>query len=147
MHLAQLNIARLIEPIDSPRLADFVANLDRINALAENSPGFVWRFQTSEGDATGAEHAFGDDMIVNLSVWESVEALRAYVFESDHVAILRRRRDWFRRMDMPHAVLWWIPGGHHPDVSEAADRLAHLTEHGATEAAFTFGKPFPAISA
>lgn len=136
-HLAQLNIAKLQAPIDSPQLADFVANLDRINALADRSPGFVWRLQTEEGDATGIDF-FGNDQIVNMSVWESVEALHDYVYRSAHIEILRRKKEWFHTMAEAHMVLWWVPVGHIPTVEEAADRLNLLREHGPTQEAFTF---------
>ncbi len=110
--LAQLNIARLVAPIDSPVLADFVANLDRINALADRSLGFVWRFQTKDGDASAIRH-FGGDMLVSMSVWENVKALNYYVYESALVEIMRRRKEWFELMDEVYLVLWPIP---HPPV-------------------------------
>ena len=141
-HIAQLNIATLLASIDSPQLADFVANLDRINALAEESPGFVWRLQTEEGDATGIDY-FGSDKIVNLSLWESVEALHNYVYRSAHVEILRRKKEWFHKMVEAYMVLWWVPVGHVPSVEEAAQKLNILREHGPTPEAFTFKKAFP----
>lgn len=141
--LAQLNIAQLLEPLDSPRLADFVANLDRINQLAEQSPGFVWRLQDETGDAT-AIRPFADDVIVNMSVWQDLAALHAFAFRSAHADILRRRREWFARMADAYAVLWWVPTGHQPSLQEAAARLAHLRAHGPTEFAFTFRDAFPA---
>jgi hypothetical protein len=141
--LAQLNIATLLEPLDSPRLADFVANLDRINALAEQSPGFVWRLQDDAGDAT-AIRPFGDNIVVNMSVWEDIESLHAYAFRSAHVEVLRRRREWFENMSEAYAVLWWVPRDHRPTTGEAAGRLASLREHGPTANAFTFRKSFPA---
>ena len=144
--LAQLNIATLLEPIDSPRLADFVANLDRINALAEQSPGFVWRLQDESGDATAIRH-FGDDVIVNMSVWESVEALHAFAFRSAHVDILRRRREWFERAPEAYAALWWVPRNHRPDLQEAAERLASLRANGPSALAFSFRDAFPAPDA
>ncbi len=140
--LAQLNIAELKAPIDSPELADFVANLDRINALAEASPGYVWRLKTEEGDAT-AVRDFGESTLVNMSVWEGVEALNAYVYRSGHVDVMRRRREWFERMANIHMVLWWVPAGHLPTVQEAADRLALLRLQGPSSAAFTFRQAYP----
>ncbi|MDO3722839.1 DUF3291 domain-containing protein [Marinobacter sp. chi1] len=139
--LAQLNIATLMAPIDSPQLSDFVANLDRINALAEDSPGFVWRLQTDAGDATGIDY-FGSDKIVNLSLWDSVEALHNYVYRSAHVEIMRRKKEWFHRMGEAHMVLWWVPAGHVPSVEEAAQKLNTLREQGPTEEAFTFKTVF-----
>jgi hypothetical protein len=127
IHLAQVNIARMRGPLDSAVMADFVARLDEINALADGSPGFVWRLQTSEGNA----------------VWRSIEDLRAYVYGSAHVEVLRRRQEWFTRMETVYAALWWVPGGHRPSIDEAKKRLAHLERHGPTPFAFTFKAPFP----
>ena len=141
--LAQLNIARLAAPLESPILADFVANLERINALAEQSPGFLWRLQTEDGDATAIRH-FGDDMLVNLSVWKNVRVLRNYVYKSAHVEIMRRRKEWFARMREAYLVLWWIPAGHRPSLVEAEAKLAHLRAHGPTADAFTFKRAFSA---
>jgi hypothetical protein len=140
--LAQLNIAALREPLAAPSMADFVANLDRINALAEQAPGFVWRLKDDTGNAT-ALRPFGDMMIVNLSVWQDVTSLRRFAFESAHADILRRRREWFERMGVAYAVLWWVPRGHHPTEHEAAERLEHLRTSGATAYAFTFNDAFP----
>lgn len=144
--LAQLNIAVLKAPLDSPPLADFVANLDRINALAEQAPGFIWRLQTDDGDAT-ALRPLGEQTIVNLSVWADAEALADYVYRSGHVQIMRRRREWFERMAEAHMVLWWVPGGHRPDLPEALARLQLLREQGPSAQAFTFKQPFPAPGA
>jgi heme-degrading monooxygenase HmoA len=142
-HLAQVNIALPREPLDSPALAEFVAALDPINALADASPGFVWRLQTDEGDATGIR-AFGDErLIVNLSVWESLTALRAFVYSSGHREVLRRRREWFERMAEAHLTLWWVEAGALPTVGDAEERLAHLQAHGPTPYAFTFRASFP----
>ena len=140
--LAQLNIAKLAAPLDSPRLEDFVANLDRVNALAEESPGFVWRLQSDEGDAT-ALRPFGGDYIVNLSVWDDLESLRNYVYQSAHVEILRRRSEWFEKMRNAHLVLWWIEAGHIPTIDEARARLDIIAAEGPTNRAFTFSCSFP----
>ena len=143
-HLAQLNIGRLLAPLDSRQIAPFVEALDPINDLADGTPGFVWRLQTEDGNAT-AIRAFADDMlIVNMSVWESFESLATYVYRSDHVAIMRRRREFFERMAEAFVVLWWVPAGHRPSVDEAKDRLARLRRDGPTREAFTFRSPFPA---
>ncbi len=144
--LAQLNIAKLKAPIDSPELRDFVDNLDRINALAEGSRGFVWRLVGEGNDATSLR-PFGDDVIVNMSVWADMDALRAFVYASAHTSIMKRRREWFLRMAEVYLVLWWVPAGHEPSVDEAAARLARLRELGPTAEAFTFGEPFPAPDA
>jgi hypothetical protein len=140
--LAQLNIGIMKEPLESPGMADFVANLDRINALAEASPGFVWRMQTDEGDAT-ALRPMGDDTLVNMSVWRDVESLNHYVFKTAHVEIMRRRREWFERMHEAATVLWWVRKGHRPDMTEAAEKLQLLRAQGPTEHAFTFRQAFP----
>lgn len=140
-HLAQLNIATLLAPLDSPQLADFVANLDRINTLAENSDGFIWRLIEDCRDPQLA-HPFPDNVIVNMSVWRDIEALKTFAFKSAHVDIMRRRREWFAKMTTAYAALWWIPAGHQPTLAEAAERLAHLDQYGAMEHAFTFAKPF-----
>jgi len=139
--LAQLNIARMREPLESPRMADFVANLDRINALAERSPGFLWRLQTEGGDAT-ALRPLGDDTLVNVSVWRDVESLNRYVYGSAHVEIMRRRKEGFERMREAYVVLWWIPKGHRPGVAEAIGKLELLRAKGPTPDAFTFRRAF-----
>ena len=147
--LAQVNIGRLVAPIDTPLIADFVAALDEVNAVADAAPGFVWRLQTEDGDATavrGFERdavGAGGGVVINMSVWESVEALAAYAYGDAHIAVLRRRREWFERMTHAHLVLWWIPRGHIPTVSEAEDRLDHLRAHGPTVRAFTLRQHFP----
>ena len=143
MHqLAQVNIALPREPLTAPLLADFVAALEPINALAEASLGYVWRLQTEEGDATGIQ-GFGDDrLIINLSVWQSVEALSDFVFRSAHTDVMRRRRTWFEVAGEAYTVLWWVPEGHHPTVEEAEERLAHLRTHGPTAWAFSLREPY-----
>jgi Domain of unknown function (DUF3291) len=140
--LAQMNVARLRAPIDSPQLADFVGALDRINALADGSPGFLWRLQDESGNATALQ-PMGEDMIVNMSVWQDARSLQAFVYRSDHVGVMRRRREWFEKMDV-YLVLWWVPRGHRPTESEGIERLELLRSRGPTADAFTFGKLFPA---
>ena len=140
-HVAQVNIALPKSPVDSPLLADFVALLAPVNAIADRAPGFVWRLQTDAGDAT-AIRGFGDDrVIVNMSVWESVEALWRFVYDGGHLEAMRRRREWFDRIEM-HMALWWLPAGEPPTVAEAERRLDHLREHGPTPFAFTFKRRF-----
>jgi hypothetical protein len=148
-HLAQVNVAQLKDVIDSPLLADFVAELDPVNALADVAPGFVWRLQTEDGNATaisGFEDDIGDSagVIVNMSVWESVEDLAAFVFSPEHLAIMRRRREFFEKMTDAYLALWWVPAGHVPTVAEAEERVAHLRRYGATPYAFTMRTPLPA---
>jgi hypothetical protein len=139
--LAQLNVATMKESLESPSMADFVANLDRINALAESSPGFVWRLQTEEGDAT-AMRPMGEETLVNISVWKDAESLNKYVYESAHVEIMRRRKEWFERMREAYVVLWWVPRGHRPTSSEAITKLELLRSNGPTKEAFTLRKTF-----
>ncbi len=139
--LAQLNIALLVAPLDSPLLSDFVANLDRINDLAERSAGYVWRLKTDDGNAT-ALRPFGDEYLVNLSTWKNIESLYHYVYKSAHAEILKRRREWFAPMREAYTVLWWVSAGHRPTVTEAKSRLHQLQKHGPSPAAFTFKKPF-----
>ncbi len=142
MHLAQLNIGRLRAPLDDPSIDDFRNNLARVNALADVSPGFVWRLQDEGGDATGIK-LFEDDLeIINLSVWTSVEALADFAYRSDHVQLLRRRREFFEPPTLPILCLWWIPEGTLPTPHEALARLEHLRAHGPTPTAFTFRQRF-----
>ena len=145
--LAQINIGTLKAPIDSPEIADFVANLDRINGLAESSKGFVWRLKDEAGNATAIKNPFGDEVIVNMSVWDDVPSLADFVYRTAHVEFLKRRREWFERMGEAVTVLWWVPHGHRPTLDEAAQRLASLREHGPNAYAFTFLKPAPAPDA
>jgi hypothetical protein len=141
--LAQLNIARMREPLDSPLMSDFVANIDRINALADGSPGFIWRLDEAYG-----ERPLGANTLINISVWRDVAALSDYVHKSGHVEVLRRRRDWFERMSEAYAVLWWVPAGHRPSISEALERLELLRSKGATAEAFSFAARFdPPVAA
>jgi hypothetical protein len=141
--LAQINVGKLKAPLDSPELKDFVDNLDAINALAESSPGFVWRLVGEGNDATSLR-PLGDDVIVNMSVWRDVPALMAFVYNSAHTVIMKRRREWFARMIEMYMVLWWVPAGHEPTVEEAVAKLMHLRKHGPTADAFTFGEAFSA---
>ncbi len=135
-HLAQLNVARLTAPIDSPELTDFVDGLDPVNAVADRSPGFVWRLQDESGDAT-ALRPFGDDIIVNLSVWESLESLTDFMYGRAHSGLLKRRREWFQPFGGPAVVAWWVPAGHQPTLIEAKQRLDRLRSEGPGPDAFT----------
>jgi hypothetical protein len=141
-HLAQANVARMRAPLEDPVMEGFRSQLDRINAVADRSPGFVWRLQTPEGNAT-AIRAYDDERILfNMSVWDSLEALHHYVYRSDHVGPLRNRREWFEPMAGPILVLWWIRAGHIPTIDEAKERLRILRERGPSQDAFTFRQPF-----
>ena len=143
-HLAQINIARMLAPIDNAVMADFVAQLPPINALADGSPGFVWRLQTESGDATSVK-VYDDDMIiVNLTVWENVEALREFAYKSSHAGVMRDRKKWFEKFDGPYFAMWWVSVGHIPTPQEAKERLEHLREHGDSLYAFSFKNIFPA---
>jgi hypothetical protein len=137
-HLAQINIGRLLAPIEDPLIADFVRQIDEINALAESSPGFVWRLKEENGNATNID-VFGDPLlIVNLSVWETVEDLKNFAYKSAHIAVFRDRGRWFEKMATAHMALWWIEAGTVPTAEEGRDRLLHLREQGESEWAFTF---------
>jgi uncharacterized protein DUF3291 len=144
VHLAQVNIALPREPLTEPLLADFVAALEPVNALAHAAPGFMWRLVGEEGDDATTVRGFGDDrLIINLSVWESIEALADFVYGGLHLEVMRRRREWFERFAEAYTVCWWVPRGHLPTVAEAEARLAVLRLHGPTPAAFTLQRRFP----
>jgi Domain of unknown function (DUF3291) len=146
--LAQVNIGRLRAPLDSPQLASFMAALDPVNAVADTAPGFVWRLQTEDGNATAVrafewDQAGSAGVILNMSVWESVEALAAFVYSRQHREVLRRRREWFEQMAEAYLALWWVPRGHVPTPGDAEDRIRHLRAHGPTPHAFTLRVHFP----
>lgn len=143
-HLAQANIAVAKYSYDDPRFAGFVDNLERIYDLAESTPGFVWRHVSVDEDRD-AKRIFGEpNLIFNMSLWESLEALREFVYRSDHAAILRRRASWFVPMDRPVFALWWQRAGTIPTIVESKHRLDRLHQAGPTEDAFTFGNTFEA---
>jgi len=143
-HLAQINIGRLIAPIDDPRIAEFVAGLAPINALADQAPGFVWRLQSASGNATDISFSEDPTLLLNMSVWESLEALRSYTYRSEHVEFFRKRAQWFQKLDKPHYCLWWVPAGHRPGVAEGRERIEHYQKHGSTPFSFWFSQHFPA---
>ena len=135
-HLAQLNIGRLVAPTDDPRVAGFMDNLDRVNALAERSRGFVWRLKDKSGNAT-AIRPFGDPtMLVNMSVWESAEALERFVWQTAHAKFYNAKAQWFEKLVSPHFVMWHVPIDRKPSLVEAKERLDHLTQHGDSDHAF-----------
>ena len=142
VHLAQINITKILAPLDHPIMADFVANLDPINALAESSEGFVWRLKEENNNATSIKIFDDDFLIVNMSVWRNADTLYEYVYRSDHVDIFKRRREWFEKMKDMHMALWYIPEGHVPTVAEAIERLTHLRHNGASPFSFSFKKRF-----
>ena len=147
-HIAQLNVGRAVAPLDSQTMAEFMALLDPINELADRAPGFVWRLQDDEGTgATGIKVTEDDQFIVNMSVWESIDALWSFVYDSDHLDVMRRRRQWFEHFPRLYMVLWWVPAGHVPTVDEALAKLELLEANGPTPAAFTFKVRFDAPDA
>ena len=138
-HLAQLNVGALNFPLDDVRMHGFTSMLDTVNELADNAPGFVWRLVAGAGnDATAIRTPLGDDVIVNMSVWETRDALWDYVYRSGHLDMLRRRAEWFQLPKASFQVLWWIPAGHIPTVEEAVERLELLREHGPSPTSFGF---------
>jgi hypothetical protein len=143
--LAQVNIGRARGAITDAIMQGFVARLVELNELAEQSPGFVWRLQTEDGDATAVRpYADDDSMLINMSVWTDFDSLRDYVFRTAHAAVMRRRREWFERFEGVYLALWWVPAGHRPSVQEAVDRIAHLKINGSTPQAFSFSHAFDA---
>lgn len=143
-HIAQLNVGRTVAPLDSPALADFVADLARVNALADAAPGFVWRLESDSGNATDIQVSDDPRFIVNMSVWSSVEALFEFVYRTAHTAVMARRREWFERPAAAYQVLWWVPAGHQPTTQEALARLELLRRQGPSPQAFTFKQRYPA---
>jgi len=142
--LAQLNIAKMKFAIDAPEMTDFVARLEAVNALADESPGFVWRLQTEDGDATAVDY-FGPDYLVNMSVWADVDSLHGYVYRSAHNEVMAQRKLWFDRMLEAYSVLWWIPAGTVPTIAQADERLQCLRHNGPGAEAFTFKQIFAAV--
>jgi hypothetical protein len=141
-HLAQFNIGHQIAPLDAPEMAEFLSLFEPLNALADESPGFVWRLTDGDSDDATGIRPCGDEVIINMSVWESRDALWDYAYKSRHLDVLRRRLEWFRRTMESRLVLWWIPAGHIPSVEEALDRLETLKAQGPGPDAFTFREPF-----
>jgi Domain of unknown function (DUF3291) len=142
-NIAQVNIGRVKAALDDPRMAGFVNRLDEINLLADQSPGFVWRLQTSAGNATYLRPFDDDRILFNMSVWRTMEELRHYVYRTSHAELLRQRHEWFESFRGGGAALWWVPKGHIPSIDEAKKRLAHLEAHGPTQFAFNFKITFP----
>lgn len=141
-HLAQVNIARMLTSLADPLMAEFVAQLDAINAIADSSSGFVWRLQTPDGNATTLRPYEDDLILVNLSLWVNISDYSAFVYKSRHRSVMQQRRQWFQRFDGPYTALWWVPCGHIPSVEEAKQRLDYLRTHGETPYAFSLKKPF-----
>lgn len=147
-HLAQVNIATLRAPLHDPQMADFVAQINYVNSVADTDPGFVWRLRAEGADDATAIRAFDDDRIlITLTVWKSLEALSNYVYRGAHAGVMRDRRRWFEKAEHPILALWWVPVNHSPTVDEGKERLDYLRCHGSTTHAFSFGKPFPSPNA
>jgi hypothetical protein len=140
--LAQVNVARLVAPVDAPEVAEFMAALDPVNALADAAPGFVWRLQDDSGDATSIRVFDDETVLINMSVWESIDALFDFVYKGGHVEYFRRRREWFQSFGATYLALWWIPAGTIPTPDDAKAHLEHLEANGPTPYAFTFKKRF-----
>ncbi len=138
-HLAQVNIARAKAPLDSPLMAEFINALDKVNAVADSSPGFIWRLQTDDGNAIAVRVYDDPRVIFNMSVWQ-LSALKDYVYRSMHGGVFARRQDWFEKMEAPHMAMWWIPAGSIPEIAEPKKRLEYLSRHGESPHAFTFRK-------
>ncbi len=141
--LAEFNIATMRFPLEDQRMRDFTESLNSVNAIADASPGFVWRLQSDEGDATSIRLNDDASLLLNLSVWESLDALRAFYLDAPHGQYLRRRAEWFEHARQPYVALWWVPSGHRPSAEEADKRLSMLREDGPTEGSFDFSHPFP----
>lgn len=147
-HLAQVNIARMLEPLDSLRLKDFVDALDPVNAVADSAPGFIWRLKSDEGNATSLSVFEWDiqgsaGVLTNMSVWESFETLKEFVYSPDHLEVLRRKNDWFHKVQDATLAIWWIPVGHTPTIEEAESKVREIRKHGPTEQAFDLSRRFP----
>lgn len=141
-HFAQLNLAEMTMPYEDPAMADFVNNLDRINGIADESPGFIWRY--TEPDNTASTSVFGENMLVNMSVWTDKQSLMDFTYRSPHLEIYKRRKEWFAKMQGPHMVCWYVLEGHIPTLQEAKERIEYLAKHGETPWAFSFRSEFSA---
>jgi hypothetical protein len=137
-HIAQYNVAWLAAPLDDPRMAGFVGDLDRVNGLGDATPGFVWRLKADDGNSTTIRVRDDPTIVVNFTVWETIEQLYDFAYRGEHLKVFQRRREWFRHPPHPYLVLWWVPAGHIPSIEEADERLDHLIAHGPTPYAFTF---------
>lgn len=142
-HLAQVNIAFAKDEMDTETMKGFVSRLDEINKIADEAEGFVWRLQSDDGDSTAYRIFKEPLLLVNMSVWESIETLKNYAYKSAHVEMIRDRQAWFRKYASAHQVLWWIPEGYIPTLEDAKEKLDEIQKNGSTVNAFHFGKPFP----
>ena len=148
MHIAELNIAEAYYPMDSAEMESFTSQIDAINAIADRSPGFVWRLVDDDPDCDGALGirfpGAGEKTLVNMSVWDNAESLIDFMYNTVHAKIMARKDEWFTKMLSHHFVLWYVPEGHIPDLLEASEKLDHLNENGPSPAAFTFRSAFDA---
>ena len=141
-NLAQVNIARMLAPLDDPIMADFVNNLDRINKLAEETDGFVWRLVDETNNATSIKIFNDDFLIVNMSVWESLDHLFNFTYKTDHVEIFKRKKEWFTKLADAHLACWYVPNSYRPTIKDAEERLTYMNQYGITPYAFTFKKRY-----
>ena len=141
--LAQINIAQAKYSLESQEMSGFTNRLDEINTIADKAEGFVWRLQTEEGDATTLRVFPDPALIVNLSVWENLEALQNFIYKSMHIELMQSKKSWFNKIEQASLALWWVPQGHIPTVDEAKEKLVLIDENGSSLKAFTFAKPFP----
>ncbi len=141
-HLAQLNVALAKGDSESEMMRGFYDNVERVNTLAEASKGFVWRYRDEPGDDPGLHVFDTPQLLVNLSVWESLESLKHFMFQTMHLQFMKQKKEWFQPLDKPNYVLWYIAQGHIPDLFEAKERLIHLQRHAETPFAFSFKSPF-----
>lgn len=142
-HLAQINIAQMKAPLTDLVMTEFAEALNEVNAIADQSPGFIWRLQTASGNATNIRAYSDPKMLVNVSVWQDIESLKTYVYKSLHGKFFVRRRQWFEKYQGEHFAMWWIPAGHLPTVEEGKMKLESLTLHENSPEAFTFAQPYP----
>jgi hypothetical protein len=143
-HIAQVNFARMLGDVDSPVMAEFMANLNPINTLGEQAPGFVWRLKSDDGNSTSIKAYEDPYIIINLSVWETIDSVFQFAYYTAHTEYFRRRGEWFEKHLVPMLALWWVPAGHEPSAVESRERLEYLQQHGATPHAFTFKQRFTA---
>ena len=143
-HIAEINVARMKGVnIDDPIMNEFVENLESVNNLAESSEGFVWRLKDENNDATSFNPYKDEQIIINVSVWESIESLENFVFKTFHSDFLRRRKEWFKSYGKIHTAMWWVPKGNYPTVQEAVDKLDYLQKNGSSEIVFDYKNKFP----
>ncbi|WP_298346049.1 DUF3291 domain-containing protein [uncultured Algibacter sp.] len=142
-HLAQVNIAKRLAPMDDPIMQDFINNVEKINAIADEAEGFIWRMQDEDKDL-GAEIFQDDTLLINMSVWESLVSLFNYTYKSGHIEVFKRKKEWFSKMKMVHMAFWYIPEGYEPTFQDAKQRLDYLNKYGDTPYAFSFKSKFSA---